>query len=198
MAIDEKAKVVEESVSWSGELYAELISSPLNLGLLVVILFLLYKIFGQRKEPEFNPPPPRPKMKKHDMVLSELRKYDGLNPEGNGFICLAVNGKVFDVTRGKRFYGPDGPYSALAGHDATRAFAKFETDLVKEDYDDLSDLTPTEIQGAKDWEESLSEKYDFVGRLIKPGEEAAKYSENEEDYKEQAPSASAQETKKAS
>lgn len=47
------------------------------------------------------------------MILSELRKFDGVHPEGNGFILLAVNGKIFDVTRGKRFYGPEGPYSAL-------------------------------------------------------------------------------------
>jgi len=186
----------QESSGWFTELYSELISSPINLALLAVILYLVYKIIFQKKEPEFVPPPPRPKFKKHDMLLSELRKYDGHHPEGNGFILLAVNGKIFDVTRGKRFYGPDGPYQALAGHDATRAFAKFETDLVKEDYDDLSDLTPAEVQGAKDWEEQLGEKYDFVGRLIKPGETAATYSDDDE-YKEQVPSTGA-ETKKES
>ena len=49
--------------------------------------------------------PPIPRMKKRDMTLSELRKYDGINnPEGR--VLVAVLGKIYDCTRGKRFYGP--------------------------------------------------------------------------------------------
>ncbi|UYV68154.1 hypothetical protein LAZ67_5003213 [Cordylochernes scorpioides] len=48
---------------------------------------------------------PRPPPLEGDMDLAELRKYDGKGPDGR--ICLAVNGKIFDVTRGKDFYGPD-------------------------------------------------------------------------------------------
>jgi len=38
------------------------------------------------------------------MTLSELREFDGLKNDGR--ILIAVNGKIFDVTRGKSFYGP--------------------------------------------------------------------------------------------
>ena len=38
------------------------------------------------------------------MTLEQLKKYDGTDEEGR--VCVAVNGKVFDVTRGKKFYGP--------------------------------------------------------------------------------------------
>ena len=38
------------------------------------------------------------------MNNSQLLKYDGSDADGR--ICVAVNGKIFDVTRGKRFYGP--------------------------------------------------------------------------------------------
>jgi predicted heme/steroid binding protein len=33
------------------------------------------------------------------MTLQQLRKYDGVSPESEGRICVAVNGKIFDVTR---------------------------------------------------------------------------------------------------
>jgi Cytochrome b5-like Heme/Steroid binding domain len=85
--------------------FGELVSSPLNLALLGVCTFLLYKILRARR---YEPPKPKepelPPMKKRDFTLSQLREFDGR--EADGRILIAVNGKVFDVTRGKRFYGP--------------------------------------------------------------------------------------------
>jgi membrane-associated progesterone receptor component len=48
-------------------------------------------------------PPPVP-LKKQDLNLLQLKQYDGTGEDGR--VCVAVNGKVYDVTRGKRFYGP--------------------------------------------------------------------------------------------
>ena len=95
-----------ESGNIISNFFGELVSSPLNLALLGLCALLLYKIIaGQKKQ---QPPPPRepelPKLKKQDMTLEQLREYDGKGPESR--ILLAANGKVFDVTRGKRFYGP--------------------------------------------------------------------------------------------
>ena len=84
--------------------FAELFTSPLNLALLSVCGYLLYKIFSTKKPDAPVKQPELPAMKKRDFTLEQLKEYDGRGKEGR--ILMAVNGKVFDVTRGKRFYGP--------------------------------------------------------------------------------------------
>lgn len=106
MAQNVESVVEDTSSSFISELIANILYSPLNLGLLAVCVFLLYKIFSlQKTDVEESPPKPQlPPMKRRDMTYEELRKYDGTNEEGR--VCVAVNGKVFDVTKGKNFYGP--------------------------------------------------------------------------------------------
>ena len=84
----------------------ELLTSPLNMVLLAICGYLLYKIYVSRRQEGPSEPrePEIPKMKKRDFTLEQLREYDGRGKEGR--ILMGVNGKVFDVTRGKRFYGP--------------------------------------------------------------------------------------------
>ena len=79
---------------------------------------------------------------------------------------LAVRGKVFDVTPGKNFYGPGGPYENFAGRDASRGLAcgSFDEDMLTKDLhgplDDLSGLGPDEMQAMQDWEDK------FTGTLL--------------------------------
>merc|ERR1712209_184366 len=160
--------------------YEELTGSYINIFLLCAIIYLLYKIFRPSSEPDLPPPPPP--LKKQDMTLVQLKQYDGTGEEGR--VCVAVNGKVYDVTKGKRFYGPGGPYCAFAGRDASRGLATFSVEPVSEDYDDLSDLKPHEMDQVKEWELQFSEKYTYVGKLLKPGEEATSYSDMEDDDEE--------------
>lgn len=82
------------------------LTSPLNLVLIAVIVYLVYKIIKSNFESEASvpaPPPPLPKLRK-DLTVAELANYDGTQPDGR--VLLAVNCVIFDVTRGKRFYGP--------------------------------------------------------------------------------------------
>lgn len=78
----------------------------LNGSLVALITFLLIKILKKRNEPEVQEPEDviLPKMKKRDFTIQELREFDGT--KGDGRILVAINGKVFDVTTGKHFYGP--------------------------------------------------------------------------------------------
>ena len=76
---------------------------------------------------------------------------------------------------------PGGPYSSFAGHDASRGLATFQVggDAVKTEYDDLSDLNSMQMDSLQEWEMQFVEKYDVVGRLLKPGEAHQQYEESE-------------------
>lgn len=81
-----------------------------------------------------------------------LAIYDGTGAPSSdeGRILLCINRKVFDVTKGKNFYGPGGPYGNFAGRDASRGMAKQSFDLdvltpLDQPIDKLTDLTPSEV-----------------------------------------------------
>ena len=81
-----------------------------------------------------------------------LAVYDGTgtDDQDGSRILLAINRKVFDVTKGKNFYGPGGPYGNFAGRDASRGMAKQSFDLemltpLDKPIDKLEDLTPSEM-----------------------------------------------------
>lgn len=84
---------------------AEIVKSPVNLALVGVIAILVYKIVKSRTRTEEPVPEVKklPKMRR-DFAIEELTKYDGKGPDGR--ILVAVNGSVYDVTRGAKFYGP--------------------------------------------------------------------------------------------
>ncbi|KFB41863.1 hypothetical protein ZHAS_00009707 [Anopheles sinensis] len=159
----------------------EIISSPLNLALVGVISFLLYKITRSRQQPTALPPPPpeMPRLRR-DFTVAELKQYDGTQPDGR--VLVAVNGNVYDVTKGKNFYGPGGPYAVFGGRDASRGLATFSvTASPNDEYDDLSDLKSHEMESVREWEMQFKEKYILVGRLLKPGEQPTNYSDEDED-----------------
>jgi len=102
----------------------------------------------------------------------ELKPFNG---ENGMSVYLAVRGKVFDVTPGKNFYGPSGPYENFAGRDASRGLAcgSFDEDMLTKNLegplDDLNGLGDDEMQALQDWEDRFSEKYLVVGKLVPVG-----------------------------
>lgn len=171
----------DEQVGFLTSVLNEIIGSPLNLVLVGVITLLVYKIFRSQRQPAAGPPPePELPRLRSDFTVAELLQYDGKQPDGR--VLVAVNGSVYDVTKGKRFYGPGGPYAAFGGRDASRGLATFSvTSNDEEEYDDLSDLTQMEMESVREWEMQFKEKYILVGRLLKPGEQPTNYSDEDED-----------------
>lgn len=80
------------------------LANPVNWVLAAVLGYISYSYFAPSAAP---PPTPRPKLPTlvfREYTPKELSEFDGRTPDTR--ILMAVNGKVFDVTRGKQFYGP--------------------------------------------------------------------------------------------
>ena len=142
------------------------IATPLNLFLFSLLAILLYRL--RPSPPPSHPKDPPPTVFKHFTPV-ELRPFDGSNGRP---VYLAVRGQVFDVTSGRNFYGPGGPYENFAGRDASRGLAcgSFDEDMLTKDLEgplDTLDGLDEEQQGAlTDWQMRFTEKYPIVGKLV--------------------------------
>ncbi|GAA93649.1 uncharacterized protein L969DRAFT_53809 [Mixia osmundae IAM 14324] len=95
---------------------------------------------------------------------AQLRQFDGTDPSKP--IYLAVMSDVFDVSAGRRMYGPGGSYHHFAGRDGSRAFTTgcFETDLTH----DTRGLSEKELRTIQGWHSFFerSKKYWKVGKVL--------------------------------
>lgn len=82
----------------------EIIKSPINLILVGVIALLVYKIVKSKVDKSVEGVIKRLPKLQRDFTVQELKTYDGTGPDGR--ILVAVNGSVYDCTRGFKFYGP--------------------------------------------------------------------------------------------
>ncbi|KAG5959750.1 hypothetical protein E4U13_006773 [Claviceps humidiphila] len=148
--------------------------TPLNVILLAVLLYSTYSTFvGSSTKPYTLPRGPPPKVFRTYTPRTMLP----FNGEDGRPIFFAVRGRVFDVTPGRGFYGPGGPYANFAGRDASRGLAchSFDKEMLTEDLDGpldrLEGLGGAEMEALEGWEETFLGKYDVVGRLVAEGEQ---------------------------
>lgn len=145
-------------------------TNPLNILLLLALLYILIPLLlpSSPNSPRWTPsiaearshtsapsdrysylPPAHPDTVEWTKYTPRtLAVYDGTGEGGR--ILLAINRKVFDVSKGRNFYGPGGPYGNFAGRDASRGMAKQSFDLemltpLDQPIDKLEDLTASEV-----------------------------------------------------
>ena len=100
------------------------------------------------------------------MTLSELAEMDGRTPTTP--IYVSIKGLIYDVSAGRRMYGPGKAYHGLVGKDATRLLSsgcvtEKECSIVAN-----KPLTKEELSEADRWLELYHnhDKYKFVGKLV--------------------------------
>ena len=74
----------------------------------------------EQKEEEKEPP--------RNFTAKQLAHFDGKKDgtsDEDKPVYLSLEGTVFDVSDGRNFYGPGGPYELFAGHECGVAMAKF-------------------------------------------------------------------------
>ncbi|KAI5290591.1 hypothetical protein KEM54_001089 [Ascosphaera aggregata] len=146
------------------------IISPVNLVLLGLLAFVIYLQICPR--PALTLPKRDAPQIFRVYTPTTLLRFNG---ENNAPVYLAVKGKVYDVTSGKNFYGPGGPYANFAGRDASRGLAcqSFDEEMLTKDLkgplDDLKDLTREQLDNLAGWEERFNTKYLVVGKLVPEG-----------------------------
>lgn len=107
IAASATASDATEDAGLLAAIFNEIFGSYINMALVVLIGYLLYKILRGRSEEanrKATPPPPQLPKLRRDFNAAELKAFDGNQPDGR--VLMAVNGTVYDVTKGKSFYGP--------------------------------------------------------------------------------------------
>ncbi|GAB1744562.1 hypothetical protein NU219Hw_g1965t1 [Hortaea werneckii] len=160
------------STNCSSQPPSQTIFTPINLILFSLFLIILYLRLRPSKPAAATLPVAPPPTVFKTFTPPTLLPYNGT---GNMPVYLAVRGRIFDVTPGKNFYGPGGPYQNFAGRDASRGLAcgSFDAEMLTEDLegplDKLEDLGGEEMEALRGWEERFTEKYLVVGKLVAVG-----------------------------
>lgn len=110
-----------------------------------------------------EPEPPREAVQLGEVTAAELLAYNGSDPEKP--LLMAIRGQIYDVSAGRNFYGPGGPYAMFAGKECSRALAllSFKPDDIN---GNLKGLGESELTILEDWEYKFIDKYPKVGQLV--------------------------------
>ncbi|KAJ2083730.1 Dihydrodipicolinate synthase [Coemansia sp. RSA 988] len=117
----------------------------------------------------------KPRFKYRKWTKRDISQYTGAEERP---ILIALDGKVYDVTDGRGFYGPGCAYNVFAGRDASRLLAKqtFDDGVTEEEInapiDSLDDLTDEDRESLDAYIGLFGVKYQCVGVLVEPTSDA--------------------------
>lgn len=99
-------------------------------------------------------------------TLQELWDYG--NGHDDAPLLLSIFGRIYDVSAGEKFYGPDAPYGMLIGHDVTFALSTgCQTCAAASPEKTSEDLSDQQLKEGKRWLSFFQwhDKYPYVGKL---------------------------------
>ena len=99
---------------------------------------------------------------KTEFTLAEVARFDGKGPEGEPILTV-IDGLVYDLQKGREFYGEGGPYHSFCARDSSRLLAKNQ---VSDKTDTGAPLTEAELEQLEKWKEFFANKYGSIGTLI--------------------------------
>ena len=102
---------------------------------------------------------------KTEFTMAEVAQFDGKGPEGESILTV-IDGLVYDLAKGRDFYGEGGPYHPFVGRDCSRLLAKNQ---VSDKTDDGAPLTEAETEQLDKWKEFFNGKYGHIGKLVGGG-----------------------------
>ena len=111
-------------------------------------------------------PPRKPKIiaeGKTEFTLAEVALFDGKGPEGEPILTI-IDELVYDLQKGREFYGEGGPYHSFVGRDCSRLLAKNQ---ISDASDTGLELTDTEKDQLEKWKEFFQGKYGSIGKVVK-------------------------------
>jgi len=122
-------------------------------------------VINNEDDDEDEPDPPR------NFTVKQLAYFDGKKDKDGEDkpVYLALDGTVFDVSGGRKFYGPDGPYEVFAGHECGVSLAKMSFDSEHlNDFDGVQDLRHGEKIELENWVEKFTyyRSYPIMGSVI--------------------------------
>ncbi|KAH8412618.1 hypothetical protein KR009_003674, partial [Drosophila setifemur] len=174
-----RAEAEDHISTWYSSIYNAIKQTDLNLTLLVVSSFVFYKVVSltrrqqrnHRDEQRILGPDPiklRPKLKlqplRSDFTVRELQEFDGTREDGR--MLVAINFNVYDVSRSTHCYGPQGVYPNFAGRDISRDLINFTVRTSGfVEFDDLCDLSLSQMSILIEWDLQYKERYPYVGKL---------------------------------
>ena len=98
-------------------------------------------------------------------TLEELWEYG--NGHDDSSLLISIFGRIYDVSAGEKFYGPNGAYPLFPGHDVTYSLSTGCKTCVKDTSKTADDLNPKQLDEGKRWLSffQLHDKYAYVGKL---------------------------------
>mmetsp|Transcript_63594 Transcript_63594/g.129575 ORF Transcript_63594/g.129575 Transcript_63594/m.129575 type:complete len:295 (+) Transcript_63594:170-1054(+) len=143
--------------------------------LIIILVVIGHKVMNRSSEPAVDSTPADEEEEKEpprNFTMKQLGYFNGEKDERTEEdkpVYLALNGTVFDVSDGRNFYGPDGPYATFAGKECGVALAKMSFDA--EHLDNLAgckDLSYGEKDELDNWiyKFTYHRNYPVKGRLV--------------------------------